>query len=102
LHLLFAILLISISGMPFCGASHCAHFLALMAVLMRSYLSQDAMYVCDSNALVFLTLRALKVQMSGGTPTEQKHATMIYPIVQKHYLLLVTYSPITAIICSHF
>lgn len=62
LHLLFAVLLIGVS--------------ALMAVLMRSYFTQDVM--------------ALKVQMSGGSAIEQKHATMIYPIVQKHYLLLAT------------
>lgn len=49
-----------------------------MAVLIRSYLSQDAM--------------ALRVQMTGGSAEEQKLTAQIYPLVSKHYLLLVPHS----------
>lgn len=50
-------------------------YIGLMAVLIRSYLSQDAM--------------ALRVQMTGGSAEEQKLTAQIYPLVSKHYLLLV-------------
>ncbi|XP_068698745.1 uncharacterized protein [Montipora foliosa] len=40
--------------------------------------------------LLSLDILSLKVLQRGGKPIEQKHATKILPIVEKHHLLLVT------------
>ena len=40
--------------------------------------------------MLSLDMMTLKILQEAGTPAEKKHAARIYPVVERHHLLLVT------------